>query len=79
MNDVRWWERPFVNYLERRHGKPDADYQYQFYRCAGCTGLVTWNMIKRGGCNCFSSNQLRPTYPSMLERIRLLVLPWTVR
>ena len=86
-NFVAWWsgrvwsyvEEPFKRWIVYWHGKSDASYQYQFYRCSGCHGLVTWRMIHQGGCSCFSSNQMRPTMPLFFERIKLFLFPMLVR
>jgi hypothetical protein len=69
--------RLFRRWLSYWHGKKDADYQYDFFRCAACGALVTWNMIHKGGCQCGSA-RVSPTRPRRSERFRLLLLPWTV-
>ena len=50
-----------------------------FYRCQKCSGLVTWRMINKGGCNCSGMTKIFPTNPKLLEWVRLLFMPWSVR
>ena len=71
-NPVRWW-------LNLHHWVGErAENQYDFYRCAACKGIVTWKHIRtRGECPCGSA-KISPTRPRLLERISLLLLPWTV-
>lgn len=66
-------------YLDKFHWtKQRAENQYQWYRCQGCMGLVTWKHIKRdGGCKCGSA-RISPTVPRLGEKFQLLLLPWTV-
>ena len=53
--------------------------QWDYYRCRGCRRLVSWNAIKKGGCDCGLSNELVPTGPPTLGRWRvlgLILFPW---
>lgn len=59
-------------------GPADASRQHQFYRCEACHGLVTWKMIKRGGCECGMSSKVRAAHLRWHEKARLLFAPWTV-
>ena len=61
----------------KHHGEGEHN-QYDFYRCDQCHGIVTWRMIRLGGCGC-SRSRLRPTNPTMVEAFKLLVLPWTIK
>lgn len=65
-----WWLRAW-------HGVGEA-HQYQFYRCHACRRLVTWNVIRSGGCACHESSKISPTKLGLLTKARVLYLPWTV-
>lgn len=67
---------PFRRWLEYWHGKGET-HQYQFYRCLACRAIVTWKDINQGGCKCGAS-RISPTYPRFGERMRLLLIPWSV-
>lgn len=68
------------DYLEWWHGKPDnPESQVAYYRCLGCRGLVTWNGIRKGGCNCGTSNKVRGAILKWHEKVRLLMMPWSYR
>ncbi len=69
-------ERLLRPWMEYWHGRKDASHQWDFYRCKGCRGLVTWRMIKRGGCSCDMAKQLVPARLSLVEKVKILVLPW---
>ena len=70
-----WVEQRLEAYLARWHGRGEPE-QYPYYRCRGCRHLVTWNQIRRGGCDCQISNQLTPAQVRWWECGRLLLLPW---
>lgn len=70
-------KNPIVRWLEFWHGARKEEHQYSWYRCASCNGLVTWNMIEKGGCSCGSA-RISPTRPRLGEQWRLIFLPWTV-
>jgi hypothetical protein len=63
-------------WLDYWHGAGE-DHQYRYYRCRDCHGLVTWNRIREGGCKCMCT-YVRPASLTVWERVRLLVMPWTV-
>lgn len=72
-------EAPFKRWLDHCHGTaPDPVRQRQFYRCEGCKGIVTWHQIARGGCDCGIGSRVRAAALTWHEKVRLLVLPWTV-
>jgi len=54
------------------------EHQYRFYRCEGCGRLVTWKVIRRGGCDCMRGRNLRPARLSFWDKFRALFLPWTI-
>jgi len=68
-----------MEYIEKwfvyLHGRGEA-HQNLLYRCIACRSLVTWNKIKTGNVCC--GGRVSPAYPTLLERIRLFCLPWTV-
>lgn len=68
-----WYQR----YLAYWHGCGEP-HQYLFYRCDGCHRLVSWKVIRQGGCRC-ETNKLRPARLSWGEMVRCLCLPWSVR
>lgn len=59
------------------HGAGEPQ-QYQFYRCHLCRHLVTHRHIIVGGCACHESSKISPAKLSLVEKTRLLYLPWTV-
>ena len=59
------------------HGEGEA-HQYQFYRCHGCRAIVTHRHIRAGGCRCHESVKISPAKLRTGEKVRLLLLPWTV-
>lgn len=70
MNLLRKW---FVY----NHGEGEI-HQADLYRCHICKALITFNMIRKGGCQkCFG--KLSPTRPSFREAFQLLVMPWMFR
>ena len=72
-------EAPIKRYLAHFHGAPaDPSKQYAYYRCELCRSLVTWNQIKAGGCQCGTGSRVRAAHLSRWEKIKLLVLPWTI-
>jgi hypothetical protein len=76
---------PAENALERLahrwftywHGE-GAPHQYRYYRCKGCAALITWNTIRKGGCECDLEKKLVPAKLSLVEKFKILVLPWMV-
>ncbi len=62
----------------KHHGEGEP-HQYDFYRCDLCRRLVTWNIIRSGGCGCAGGTKMRPANPTLWETFRLMALPWTVR
>lgn len=71
-----WWARPIVAYLDRWHGG-GAPHQDRFYRCAGCTRLVSWRRIRAGGCRCGGA-RLRATALGFGDKVRILLMPWSI-
>jgi len=69
-------EKLLYDWFVKRHGK-GFENQYLIYRCMGCKGLVTWNKISAGGCDCGTS-RIVPTSPSIIEKIKLFLFPWSV-
>ena len=65
-------------WLNYWHGQGFEAHQLRYYRCEGCHKLVTWHAIKKGGCPCGFSNKLRPAVLSRWEKVRCLLLPWTI-
>jgi hypothetical protein len=63
-------------WLDWWYGSGD-EHQYRFYRCRDCRRLVTWKRIRAGGCVC-NCTYVRPAYLEFWEKVRLLVMPWTV-
>lgn len=60
------------------HGE-GAPHQYRYHRCKGCRNLVTWKMIRQGGCSCDLAKELVPASLSWTEKFRILVMPWSLR
>ncbi len=73
-----WIAQAGARWLNYWFGDGFAETQYRFYRCDGCKGIVTWNDIKAGGCDCGTSIKIRPAVLTRAEKFRLLVLPWSV-
>ena len=72
-------EAPVKRWLNYCHGVPvDPKRQVQFYRCDGCHGLVTWHRIANGGCDCGVGSRVRAANLRWHEKVRVLVLPWTL-
>lgn len=67
----------FTQFLRKRfvklHGE-GSPHQYDLYRCEACGGIVTWKQI-RGEVDhpCGPARRLRPTNPTFLEAVRLLL------
>lgn len=64
------------------HGQ-GAPHQHDYYRCGSCKSLVTHNAIRNGGCACGGGDmygpRLSPARLAWHEKVRLLLLPWTVQ
>jgi len=60
----------------KNHGEGD-ERQHDFYRCDSCAKLITWKTIRKGGCQC-GGFKIKPTNPSFVEKIKIMVLPWTI-
>lgn len=71
---MRWLEKKIRAYFIRWHGEGGPN-QYDFYRCEGCKSLLTWQIIRSGGCAC-GSPRLKPTNPTFFELVKVLVFPW---
>ncbi len=67
------------SYLRRRfvklHGEGEA-HQADLYRCQTCAAPITWNKIRSGDVCC--QGHVIPATPSLIEAVRLLVLPRTI-
>lgn len=70
-------ERLLQQWMTRWHGEGQA-HQYRYHRCKGCAALITWNKIRQGGCDCDLAKTLVPAKLSLVEKARILFLPWTV-
>lgn len=57
------------------HGE-GASHQADVYRCHQCGRLRTWKHIEAGNLCCMG--RVIPVNPTTWEKIKLLVLPWTV-
>lgn len=72
-------ESPIKRYLAHFHGAPtDPSRQYAYYRCELCRGVVTWKQIQAGGCKCGTGSRIRAAHLSVGEKVRLLLMPWSV-
>ena len=49
--------------------------QFTFYRCEGCHRLISHRRIRAGGCWC-GQVRLRPGRLTLIDKARLLYLPW---
>ena len=67
-----------IRWISYWHGHGDDATQWRYYRCDGCKGIVTWNDIALGGCDCGMSNKVRPAALTRVEKVRILVLPWSI-
>ena len=63
---VVWW-----------HGEGDPD-QLDVYRCKACHRLVSWVMIRQGGCACGIRAKIEAFPIRWWHTARLVLLPWTV-
>ncbi len=71
---LQQWVRQWFVYC---HGEGEP-HQADAYRCMGCRRLITWHMIRRGWrCPC-GAGEMRVARLRWYEKLRLLVLPWTV-
>ena len=71
-------EDTLCRYLAHFHGR-GSEHQDMFFRCRRCSGLVTWNIIREGGCTCSGSAPMHPTNPKMTEWFKLFLMPWSVK
>ena len=67
-----WLRKRFV----ALHGE-GAPHQADFYRCITCGALVTHNKIRTGKRLC-CQGRVCPTEPTVLETVRVFLLPWTI-
>jgi hypothetical protein len=67
-NLLRRW---FVHF----HGEGEEQ-QQDLFRCLTCRRLVTHNRVRNGKMCC--GGRVSPTSPTVIETIRLFVLPWTI-
>lgn len=75
MQQVADWAKPLI---EQWYGVGE-DHQYEFYRCKGCQQLITWKMIRRGGCPCDLGHQMVPVRSfTFWEKVKILCCPWLV-
>ena len=59
------------------HGE-GAPHQYRYHRCKGCHKLLTWKVIRKGGCDCLIDKHIVPAKLSFAEKFRILVMPWSL-
>lgn len=57
------------------YGEGEA-HQADLYRCLTCARLITWKRIRAGRTCC--AGRIVPTEPRFVEKVRLMVLPWTI-
>lgn len=78
---MRWWDAlidaTLGRWLVYWHGA-SLPHEYQFYRCKGCRSIVTRRHIHTGGCPCQESSQISPAMLRRGEKVRLVLLPWTI-
>lgn len=72
-NVVELWAQRWLNFW---HGQGEP-WQYRYYRCHGCHGVVTQKAIDLGGCNCAISKKVSPARLLFREKVKLLLMPWT--
>lgn len=73
------FEKPIQRYLAHFHGAPaNPERQYAYYRCELCRGVVTWKQIEQGGCRCGVGSRVRAAHLTVLEKAKLLLMPWSV-
>lgn len=53
-----------------------AKHQADLHRCSSCGKIVTHNKIRAGDICC--AGRVAPTNPTIFEKVRLLLLPWTI-
>ena len=70
-------ERLAHQWMAYWHGAGDP-HQYRYHRCKGCHTLLTWNAIRKGGCDCNIDKHIVPAKLSFAEKFRILVMPWTI-
>lgn len=70
-------ERLAHRWMSYWHGE-GALHQYRYHRCKGCHSLVTWNAIRTGGCSCDLAKELVPANLTAIEKVRILVMPWSL-
>ena len=73
-----WVEVKLQEWLNYWHGQGEP-WQYRYYRCHGCQGIVTQKMIEHGGCWCGTSKKVSPAPLRFREKVKLLLIPWTFR
>lgn len=69
------WLRKWITYW---HGEGEP-HQADAYRCGGCGRLITWKLIRAGGVCICGAAEMRPTNLSLMEKLRFIFLPWTMR
>lgn len=74
-NFLETWAQEWLNYW---HGQGEP-WQYRYYRCHGCHGIVTQKAIDAGGCLCGLSKKVSPGLLRFRDKVKLLLLPWTFR
>lgn len=63
-----------VAWLTHFHGRGEP-HQHDYFRCATCRRIVTWQGIRKGGCPCGGPRQVSPAALTWWEKCRLLLLP----
>lgn len=66
-------EKLFRRWFVALHGEGEP-HQYDFYRCASCGNLLTWNRIRSGSRCC--AGRAVPAEPKWWEAALLFVWPW---
>lgn len=70
-----WVQPPLIRWVHYWYGKPDdATIQVFFYRCERCRGVVSWNMIRAGGC--CPGARIGPAVLTFLEEVKILFMVW---
>ncbi len=76
--NVTPYQAPLRRWLVSWHGEGEP-HQADAYRCSGCGRLITWKLIKSGGTCVCGAAEMRPTNLSLMEKLRFILLPFTLR
>ena len=70
-----WMQKQLQRWVCYWYGAPDdPTCQVFFYRCRSCNSLVSWNMIKAGGC--CPGGRIAPAYLSFWTELMILLCVW---